>query len=74
MESSSASASPLLNPNSNCSSFTQPPEIGAFPLSTLQAVNLKLMEENYRYWRAQALPSVGAHDLEEHLIGLVQCP
>lgn len=34
----------------------------------------RLTEENYHYWRAQVLVTVGAHDLEDHLIGLSPCP
>lgn len=45
-----------------------------FSISTLQAMNSKLLEENYCYWCAQTLYYVGAHDLEEYLIKLDQCP
>ena len=44
-----------------------------FPVSNLQAINPKLSEENYRYWRAQVLYTVGAHNLRDHLIGVLAC-
>lgn len=49
-------------------------QTSGFPVSTLQPVTPKLTDENYRYWRTQALLAAGAHDLEEHLTGLVTCP
>lgn len=33
-----------------------------------------IIEENYHYWRAQVLNSVGAYDLEDHFTGLITCP
>ncbi|XP_044511270.1 uncharacterized protein LOC123229488 isoform X3 [Mangifera indica] len=44
-------------------------QTSGFPVSTLQPVTPKLTDENYRYWRTQALLAAGAHDLEEHLTG-----
>lgn len=29
---------------------------------------------NYQFWHSQVLFIVGAHGLEEHLIGLIPCP
>lgn len=46
----------------------------SFPVSALQVVNLRLIDDNYRYWHAQALLAIGAHDLEKYLTGLISCP
>lgn len=45
-----------------------------FPILTLQPMNPKLIDDNYRYWRDQALLAIGAHDLEKQLTGLSRCP
>lgn len=48
------------------------PQFGNFSTTSLQIVNPRLTEENYRYWKAQALVIVSAYGLEDHLTGLVQ--
>lgn len=50
------------------------PQFGNFSTTSLQIVNLRLTEENYQYQRTQALVTVDAHGLEDHLKGLIQCP
>ncbi|XP_031271409.1 uncharacterized protein LOC116129821 [Pistacia vera] len=46
--------------------------------SSLQVITPKLTRDNYRdnyhFWRSQVLSIVGAHDLGEHLTGLIPCP
>lgn len=44
-------------------------------MSTLQVINHKLTEDNYRYWRAQVLYTiVGPFDLDEQLPVVIACP
>ncbi|XP_031284203.1 uncharacterized protein LOC116142926 [Pistacia vera] len=42
--------------------------------SSLQVINPKLTLDNYKFWCSQVLFAVGAHELEDHLTGLVPYP
>lgn len=74
-----AEQSPFLyTPEQNASDisapFTDTGNSSTVQITSLQPVNPRLTEENYHYWRAQVLNSVAAHDLEDHLTGLITCP
>lgn len=42
--------------------------------SSLQVINPKLTQSNYRFWSSQVLSTVGSHELEDHLLGRISCP
>lgn len=43
-------------------------------MKSLQVIYPKSVEGNYHYWKAQALFSIRAYELEDHLTGLVTFP